>query len=130
MRGRVAPLHSMSALQRYATAGLILMASVALGLVLQRWLGAAFPVVPFLPAIVPVAWLAHRLHRAEDDGQAAARHHRDRTLELQTILDTAVDGIIVIDARGLVESFNRGAEHLFGYPAAEVIGRNVSMLMP
>lgn len=48
----------------------------------------------------------------------------------QGILDTAVDGIITINERGIVESFNRAAERIFGYRAAEVIGHNVSMLMP
>jgi PAS domain S-box-containing protein len=38
--------------------------------------------------------------------------------------------IIVIDARGVIESFNPGAQRSFGYGAGEVIGRNVSMLMP
>jgi two-component system sensor kinase FixL len=41
-----------------------------------------------------------------------------------------VDGIIVIDAHGRVEAFNRAAERLFGYGADEVLGRNVDMLMP
>ena len=45
-------------------------------------------------------------------------------------LETAVDAIITIDERGKVESINPAAERLFGYPAAEVIGQNVKMLMP
>jgi len=49
---------------------------------------------------------------------------------LQSIFDSAVDGIIVIDARGLIKAFNPGAERLFGYVAAEVLDENVKVLMP
>ncbi len=48
----------------------------------------------------------------------------------ETLLDAAVDGMIVIDARGVIEAFNPSSERIFGYAAAEVIGQNVSMLMP
>lgn len=49
---------------------------------------------------------------------------------LQTIVDTAVDGIITIDSQGLIQSFSRSAERIFGWSAEEVIGKNVKMLMP
>src|SRR5688572_26566639 len=49
---------------------------------------------------------------------------------LQSIFDSAVDGIIVIDAKGLVKAFNPAAERLFGYRADEVLGQNVKLLMP
>lgn len=49
---------------------------------------------------------------------------------LSTILDTAVDGIITINIRGEVLSFNSAAEKLFGWTPSDVIGRNISMLMP
>jgi len=48
----------------------------------------------------------------------------------RSILESAVDGIIVIDARGRIEWFNPAAERLFGYTEAEMIGRNVNILMP
>ncbi len=48
----------------------------------------------------------------------------------QAILDNVLEAIITTDSRGLMTSFNRAATRIFGYAAQEVIGRNVSMLMP
>lgn len=47
-----------------------------------------------------------------------------------TVIETAVDGVIVIDAQGAVQLFNASCEAMFGYSADEVVGRNVKMLMP
>lgn len=49
---------------------------------------------------------------------------------LRTILETAVDAIIIIDNKGHIESVNPATEKLFGFASAEMIGRNVSLLMP
>jgi PAS domain S-box-containing protein len=49
---------------------------------------------------------------------------------IQPILDTAIDGIVIIDGDGIVQLFNRAAEKMFGYTAIEIIGRNVKVLMP
>jgi two-component system sensor kinase FixL len=48
----------------------------------------------------------------------------------RAILDTAVDGIITISEQGIIETFNRAAEKMFGYAEADVVGCNISMLMP
>jgi two-component system, LuxR family, sensor kinase FixL len=55
---------------------------------------------------------------------------RESEARLRSIVEAAVDGIVVIDARGRIEAFNPGAERLFGYRADEVFGLNVSVLMP
>lgn len=55
------------------------------------------------------------------------QHEKHR---LKSIVETAIDAIIIIDKLGLIESFNPAGERLFGYRADEVIGSNVSMLMP
>ena len=52
------------------------------------------------------------------------------TAQYRAIFDTASDAIIVINERGIVQSFNNAAYLMFGYQANEVINHNVSMLMP
>ena len=64
------------------------------------------------------------------DRKAAEAARRESDLRLRSMLDTVPDGIIVIDERGRIQSFSPAAERLFGYAADEVIGQNVSMLMP
>ncbi len=49
--------------------------------------------------------------------------------ELHALLDAAVDAIVVIDEGGRVTTFNKAAERLFGYSAADVIGQDISILM-
>lgn len=62
--------------------------------------------------------------------RAAETALREGAERLRAVVDTAVDGVILIDARGTVQMFNPACERLFGYAADEVIGRNVRMLMP
>jgi PAS domain S-box-containing protein len=57
-----------------------------------------------------------------------ARHASDVLLE--SVLDSAIDGIIGIDQFGCIRSFNAAAEHMFGYEAADLIGQRFSVLLP
>ncbi|WP_316801625.1 PAS domain-containing sensor histidine kinase [Pedobacter frigidisoli] len=54
----------------------------------------------------------------------------DRSKFLDAIIENAIDGIITIDDRGIIEHLNPAALELFGYSREELIGRNVSVLMP
>ena len=55
---------------------------------------------------------------------------KDITAVLKAILDTAVDGIITISQSGIIERINNSAATLFEYDAEELIGKNISNLMP
>jgi len=60
----------------------------------------------------------------------AQLHLAEREARLRTIFETAPDSMIVIDDQGIIQDFSRAAEKLFGYRIDEVLGRNVSILMP
>jgi two-component system sensor kinase FixL len=64
------------------------------------------------------------------DRKAAALAQRESALRLRSILDTVPDAIVVIDERGIIQSFSPAAERLFGYESAEAVGGNVRILMP
>jgi two-component system sensor histidine kinase/response regulator len=83
-----------------------------------RW-----PATATVLLILLVAWLLLRLNpwlRQVGENQAL----------LHSVIDTALDGIVAIDTRGLIREFNPAATRIFSYAREEVIGRNVSLLMP
>lgn len=55
---------------------------------------------------------------------------RDSLARLEAIVATAVDGIVTIDQHGVIDMVNGAVERLFGYASSELIGRNISVLMP
>ncbi len=63
-------------------------------------------------------------------GQDVSEQNMDDAARLRAVLYSAVDGVITINEQGIVEAANPAAEKLFGYTVAEMVGRNVSMLMP
>ncbi len=97
------------------------------------------------PSLLHIAetgqWVMLREYRTSDGGTLIIRNDiteskkseealRENEERLSLILEEAVGGIITIDEKGLVQTLNPAAEKIFGYAPDEVIGRNVSMLMP
>jgi len=62
-----------------------------------------------------------------DEREAALRAGES---QLRSILETVPDAMVIFDEHGLVRSFSAAAERIFGYDAGEIVGRNVSLLMP
>ena len=73
---------------------------------------------------------ASKVARDITERKLAEQALRETAARLRTLTETAVDGVILIDARGVVLMFNPACEKLFGYSADAVIGQNVKMLMP
>ncbi len=102
-----------------------------MALVAVLWLAAVGLAQVSVPAGVALGaasfgllgWLGWRM------AQTGARLVQ-RELHLQSILDTVPDATVLIDASGIMQSFNTSAVRQFGYSVEEAVGQNVSMLMP
>lgn len=62
--------------------------------------------------------------------KAAELAQRESEMRMRSLLDIVPDGIVIINEQGSIQSFSPAAERLFGFDAAEVIGKNVKILMP
>jgi len=62
--------------------------------------------------------------------RSALAQHAESEARLRAVFDHALDGIITIDTKGIVQSFNQAAERIFGWTEPEVVGHNLKMLMP
>jgi two-component system sensor kinase FixL len=87
--------------------------------------GIAFTIIG-----VGVSWGGELLHRSRVRATVMTRDALAREAHVQSILDTVPEAMIVIDERGIMQSFSSAAERLFGYRSAEALGQNVKVLMP
>ena len=79
---------------------------------------------------IGIAFGVDQLSRRHREAEVTAGRLRMREAHLQSILDTVPSALVVIDERGVIQSFSAAAERLFGWTATEARGRNVSFLMP
>jgi two-component system sensor kinase FixL len=86
--------------------------------------------IVFLVIGCAISAMSQWLRTSRDREQARDRDLRAREAHLQSILDTVPDAMIVIDRAAMITSFSTAAARLFGYSPAEVIGKNVKLLMP
>jgi two-component system sensor kinase FixL len=86
--------------------------------------------VAFLVVGLAISGLGERLRRTLVERRSRQDDLLAREAHLQSILDTVPDAMVVIDENGIMQSFSKAAERLFGYTAVDVIGRNVKILMP
>src|ERR1035437_1414115 len=105
---------------------------VVIRIVLRTWLPLSVLAEASVGALAltivsgPLLWLivVKRIALKAEAGKVRA------DARVASILAASIDGIITIDAAGTVTHFNAGAEKIFGYPASEIINRNISVLIP
>lgn len=64
------------------------------------------------------------------DVKQAMQAMQNSEAKMRAIVDCTLDGLVTINAKGVISTFNPACERMFGYLAADVIGQNVKMLMP
>jgi two-component system sensor kinase FixL len=86
--------------------------------------------VAFTLISIGMVWGGELLRRGRQRTLAMTADALARQAHLQSILDTVPEATVVIDERGIMQSFSVAAERLFGYTSDEAIGQNVKILMP
>lgn len=92
--------------------------------------GSLIAAAAFVAIGLAIAVGGEWFQRARIETERAAAGLASREAHLRSILDTVPDAMVVIDERGLIRDFSPTAERLFGWPASEVTGQNVKLLMP
>jgi two-component system sensor kinase FixL len=113
--------------------------ATALGLALGLYFAADAPPLATGEAVqgvffalvgIAVSWRGAILHRFRRAATASSADAETRSVHLQSILDNIPDATIVINENGIIQTFSAAAERLFDYTAADVVTKNVNILMP
>jgi two-component system, cell cycle sensor histidine kinase and response regulator CckA len=94
------------------------------GVILCEWYNSA--IIDESGKVIGAASLVRDITHEHAAQQALEKTEQEQ----REMLNTLNDGVITIDDAGIMQTFNRAAEHLFGLSGAEAIGQNVSVLMP
>ena len=96
---------------------------------LAGW-GSALIIVFLGGAVMFLCRMAPALLAARQEAEQRMRALADREAWTRAVVETAAEGIVTLDERGVILTFNRAAERIFRYSGSEVIGRNIAALAP
>lgn len=94
--------------------------------VAHTYVSVKFPVLDSDGQVIALGGIATDI----TDRKQAEMELRDREARLSSILETAVEAIVTMDDKGLIQSINPAAAQIFGYQRGEIIGRNISVIVP
>jgi len=127
---------------RYLGSGPSLLVLIAGGSVAMRMSGWSVwdRAIPFLVTGLLTIWIIDVLNRARnratesarlaDDRLARLRKEMEQSAHLRAVVDSSSDAIISKSLDGIIQTWNQGAQQIYGYTAAETIGKPVMMLVP
>lgn len=75
-------------------------------------------------------WCARMIRRHELALRASEADLRIQSARLAAIIESSDDAIVSKDLDGMIQSWNQSAERMFGYPAAEAVGKHISLIVP
>jgi two-component system, LuxR family, sensor kinase FixL len=114
-----------------AATGLVLAGLIAGNVIApQMFATRASDLLAFVAAGLMLTLCGARYQQSEARSRQTAGQLVAREAHLRSILDTVPDATVVIDAKGIIQTFNKAAVRQFGYLEEEVAGQNVSILMP
>ena len=126
------PVVAAASFWRGLTAGVVATAlGLAIGIGLgERGFSAAASQLEFVLLGLACAFAGAWAVKRRGQREASARILVEREAHLRSIFDTAPEAMIVINEKGVIQSYGASAERMFAWRPAEVIGRNISILMP
>ena len=118
-------------LENYRTTGIRKIIGIGREVIAQKKDGTKFPIdLAVSEVLLGDRRIFTGIIRDISERRRTEQDLRDGEARLRGVVEMAVDGIITIDERGRIETVNAAAQRLFGYTVAEMVGRNVKMLMP
>ncbi len=89
------------------------------------------PRILSIPSPSQLATINRQLQEATHELEVLYRQSKvNSESHVRAIVNTVLDGLLIIDDKGIIQSFNYAAEKIFGYKPEEVVGKNIKMLMP
>ena len=105
-------------------------ADIIVGRTLWDSMPAAVDLTMFCLVGLSLGWAGQIFHRRSAQAHETLKHLAEREAHLRSILKTVPDAMVIADDQGIIQSFSTAAETQFGWRAAEIVGENLSRLMP
>ncbi|HCI52455.1 MAG TPA: hypothetical protein DE312_03910 [Gallionella sp.] len=128
------PVMRMSVFRNFKNAPFTIIVSTEYGLIFRQWMRSELTNVIRLIFLIAATIMFYFLATKRQNSLIAAQNKiEERELNLlkfKSIIDHTEDAVISKSLEGIIQTWNRGAEKLFGYSSEEAIGKNIQLVIP